>query len=217
MRTWAVALLLMATTVTAGADTDWVTVDRVVAVVNRDIVLASEVAERLGPFAAELDAIKDAGRRARRRAELRSEVIREMVDNLLAQQQAASVGITAEDSEIDAAIGEIKAANKLDDAGLESALKAAGYTMAKYRIELKRQMIRLKAVNVFAGPRIQITDADVKKAYDDRKAANPSGTGTFDAIKAELRQELYVRATEAEMTKVLAEWHATAYIDVRAP
>jgi peptidyl-prolyl cis-trans isomerase SurA len=217
MRTWAVALLLMATAVTAGADTGWVTVDRVVAVVNRDIVLESEISERLRPFVAELDAIKEPGRRARRRAELRTEVIREMVDNLLAQQQAASIGLTAEDSEIEVAISEIKTANNLDDAGLEKALKDAGYTMAKYRVELKRQMIRLKVVNVFAGPRIQITDADVKQAYDERKAADPSGTGTFDAMKAGLRQELYVRRTEAEMTKVLAEWHAAAYIDVRAP
>ena len=217
MRTWPVAILLTLTAAAASADTGWVTVDRVAVVVNRDVVLDSELTQRLAPFTAELDAIADPATRTRRRADLRKEAIREAIDNLLAEQQATRYGITVEDSEIDAAITEIKTANKLDDAGLVAALAGSGYTMDKYRVELRRQLNRLKISNLLAA-RIQITDGDLRKAYDERKAKDPSGTGAFDAtMKDTLRRELYAGAMETEMGRVFVEWRSAAYIDVRSP
>src|SRR5699024_5363724 len=65
-----VGVLVAALAARAAADTDWVPIDRVVAVVNHDIILASELDRELGTIS-ELAAITDDAARAKKRDELR--------------------------------------------------------------------------------------------------------------------------------------------------
>ena len=54
----------------------------------------------------------------------------------------------------------------LDDAGLAQALSAQGYTLQNYKADLRRQLMRLRAVNTIVQPKIQITDEDIKARFD---------------------------------------------------
>src|SRR4029077_9554764 len=56
--------------------------------------------------------------------------------------------------------------NNLDEAGLASALAAQGYTLANYKHEMRRQLLRYRAVNQLVAPKVQITDEDVRARYD---------------------------------------------------
>lgn len=140
--------------------------ERVVAIVDDSIILQSELEARLVPLRAEAEQIADPDERKRRVAKLASQALDEMVNEELIVQAARHAKIEVEGSEVQAAVDEIKQQNKLDDAGLEQALAAQGYTLANYKADLRRQVLRFRAVNQILGPKVQVTDEDVKARYD---------------------------------------------------
>lgn len=140
--------------------------DYVVAVVNDAIILSSELEARCVPVLAEAQQIADPKERERRIAKLTSQMLDEMVNEEVMVQAAEAAKIEIEASEVQAALDEIKQQNKLDDAGLASALATQGFTMANYRQEVRRQMLRLRAVNQLVAPKVQLTDEDVRARYD---------------------------------------------------
>lgn len=212
-----VFVLAVAVARPAAADTDWVTVDRVVAVVNHDIVLASELDRELGTFP-ELEKITDPDARAKRRAELRGVVLDDMIERALYRQQAARAGVTVDDAEVSAAIEEIKRQNQLDAKQLEDALVAQGFTLDQYRADIKDQLIRLKVVNAVIRPQVGVDDAAVKAEYDKLKAgAGGAGVQPFDQVKDDIREKLVSEQLEAASHQVVAAWRADGYVDVRLP
>lgn len=143
-----------------------VVVDRVVAVVNESIIMNSELEARLAPVRAETASITDPKERARRLSKLTSQVLNDMVNDELIVQAAAEAKIEVEPGEVTAAIDEIKRENKLDDAGLAQVLAQQGYTMASYKADLRKQILRLRATNQLVRPRVNVTPEDVQARYD---------------------------------------------------
>lgn len=139
--------------------------ERVVAVVNDAIVLQSELEARLVPVRAEAEQIQDPTERRRRLAKLASQTLDEMVSEELIVQAAEAAKIEVDSSEVQAALDEIKQQNNLDDAGLQQALASQGYTLQGYRMDLRRQLLRLRAVNQLVAPKVQVTEDDVKSRY----------------------------------------------------
>jgi peptidyl-prolyl cis-trans isomerase SurA len=140
--------------------------ERVVAVVNDYVILQSELDARLVPMKAEAEQIADPAERKRRLAKLASQVLDEMVNEQLIVQAAEQAKIEVDSSEVQAALDQIKEENKLDDAGLQQALAAQGYTLANYKLDLRRQLMRLRAINQLVSPKVQVTDEDVRARYD---------------------------------------------------
>jgi parvulin-like peptidyl-prolyl isomerase len=140
--------------------------ERVVAVVNDAIVLQSELDARLVPVMAEAQQITDPTERKRRIAKLSSQVLDEMVNEELIVQAAESAKIEVDSSEVQAALDEIKQNNNLNDDQLQQALAQQGYSLSNYKADLKRQLLRLRAVNQLVAPKVTVTDEDVKARYD---------------------------------------------------
>ncbi len=143
-----------------------VVVERVVAVVNDAIILSSELDARLMPVRQEANQIADAKERERRLAKLTSQVLDDMINEELIVQAAQAAKIEVDADEVKAALNEIKTQNKLDDQQLAQALLAQGYTVAGYKAELRRQILRLRAVNTLVSPKVVVTDEDVRAKYD---------------------------------------------------
>lgn len=150
------------------------TLERVVAVVNDSIILQSELDARLVPVRAEAAQIADPQERRRREAKLASQVLDEMVNEELIVQAAEAAKIEVDSSEVQAALDEIKQQNNLDDAGLQQALAQQGYTLAGYKADLRRQLLRLRAVNQLVAPKVNITDEDVRARYNELQRRSSS-------------------------------------------
>lgn len=143
-----------------------VIVDRVVAIVNNAVILESELSSRLYPVLADTQQIADGKERARRIQKLTTQMLDEMVNEELIVQAAEEAKIEIEPAEISAAIDEIKKQNDLDDAALAKALAEQGYTLATYKQDLRRQLLRLRAQNQLVRPRVNVDDEDVRARYD---------------------------------------------------
>lgn len=152
---------------TAPAKKPHVIAERVVAIVNDAIILESELEARMLPLLAEIDQIQDPRERGRRRDKLKSQVLDEMISEELIVQAAEQAKVEVDSSEVQAALDEIKTQNKLDDAGLQQLLAAQGFTLSNYRADLRRQLLRLRAVNQLVAPKVVITDEDVRARYDE--------------------------------------------------
>ncbi|MGE0547276.1 MAG: peptidylprolyl isomerase [Kofleriaceae bacterium] len=140
--------------------------ERVVAVINDAIILRSELDARMIPVIGEAQQIADPRERERRIDKLRGQVLDEMVNEELIVQAASEAKIEVESSEVQAALDEIKSSNNLDDAGLAQVLSAQGYTLSSYRMDLRRQLLRLRAINQLVAPKVQVTEEDVRARYD---------------------------------------------------
>jgi len=143
-----------------------VVVEKVVAIVNDAIILASELDARMVPVRNEANQIADPKERERRLAKQTSQTLDEMINEELIVQAAEAAKVEVEANEVQAALDEIKQQNSLDDAGLAQVLAAQGYTLANYKQELRRQLLRLRAQNQLVAPKVNVTEEDVRAKYD---------------------------------------------------
>ncbi len=143
-------------------------VDRVVAVVNDDVILSTELMMRVAPLAFELQQISDPRERARRQSQLTGKILDEMVNEQLVSQAARAAKLQISAKEVQAAIADLKRQNKLDDKQLAEALRMQGYSMSSYRKDVRNQILRMRAVNTLVRSRVSITDEEVQAKYDQK-------------------------------------------------
>lgn len=151
-------------------------VDRVVAVVNDEVVLSTELMMRVAPMAFELNKITDPRERARRQEKLSSQILDEMINEQLVTQAAAAAKLEVSSKEVEAAIKDLKKQNNLDDDQLADALRMQGYSMSSYRRDVRNQILRMRAVNTLVRPKVSITEDDLRAKYDEtaRRSAQVS-------------------------------------------
>lgn len=149
-------------------------VERVVAVVDGNIILASELEQQLAPLRAQAEQLTDPKERERRIAKLHNQVLDEMINEELIVQTAEAAKITVEADEIRAAIDDIKQQNKLDDAALAEALASQGMTIESYKKVIGRTLLRHRAVSQLVAPKISITEEDTRARYDQMQRRSES-------------------------------------------
>lgn len=178
----------------AGAET----VDRIVAVVNEDIISLFDLNEAMRPLEARIEeAEKIPERREAMRFKLREDMLRKLVDQKLTDQEIKRAGITVGDQEVNAAIERIKSTNFYTDEQLREGLKREGLTYEEYRERLRDQILRSKLVAREVKSKIVITEEEIKAYYE----AHP------DQYKKEKRihlKNILIRSTPGEEAKARA-------------
>ncbi|MBS3810052.1 MAG: SurA N-terminal domain-containing protein, partial [Desulfobacterales bacterium] len=160
-------------------------VDRIVAVVNNDVIRLRELNRN---FAQVKEQIKSQNMTAEKLNEelyqARMKVLDRMIEDTLAEQKVEEAGIKVSESQVDAAIENIKARNNYTEEDLRRALQMQGMTMELYRGEIKRQMMRSRLVNRKIKSNIVITNEDIRNYYE----AHPEKYGAV--VKYQLRNIL---------------------------
>jgi peptidyl-prolyl cis-trans isomerase SurA len=189
-----------------------VTLDRVIAVVNDAIVLESELRARLVTVLADTATIADPTERARRVQRLTTQTLDEMVNDELMVQAATAGGIEVSPEEVDATLDEIRTSNKLDEAQLAAELAAQGFTVASFKADLRKQLLRLRAQNQLVAAKVAITEDQVRARYDELSRRADAVTGVQ---LAQILFKLPEQPTEAEQSAA-RERAATAMARVQA-
>ncbi len=142
-------------------------VDRIVAEVNDEIILLSELEGAIAPFA---EKIRNSAYPAKQKREalfkLRKDILDRLIDQKLTDQQVKANKISVAKEEIDAAIEQIKEARYLTDEQLREALAQEGLTLESYRERIEEQIMRTRLVNIEVRSKIIITDEDVREYYE---------------------------------------------------
>lgn len=141
-------------------------VDKVAAVVNRDIITLSEVQQRAAPELSRLNAA-DPSKRAEMRAQLMKTALDTLIGEKLMEAQIAELGISATEGQVDELVNDVRRQNNLTEPGqLEEALTAEGLTMPKYRDILRKRILRDQLLRAKVGPKVKVTEEDLKAAYN---------------------------------------------------
>jgi peptidyl-prolyl cis-trans isomerase SurA len=177
-------------------------VERIVALVGDEVVLESEVNERSRPFLEEIAALPDPNQRKQRTSALRREVLERIVDEHLLLQQANELKLSVSSEEVDRSIEQIKKDYGLSDPQLADELRRQGMSLASYRQNTRKEILRYRVINIAVGSKIQVSDNDVESYYERNLKS-----GKNDQVKV---SHIFVAIPEnADAAKVLErEEHA---------
>jgi peptidyl-prolyl cis-trans isomerase SurA len=141
-------------------------VDRVAAVVNRDIIALSEVQQRAAPELSRLNAIPDPRKRAEQRAQLMKTALDALIGEKLMEGEIQQLGITATEGEVDQLVNDVRERNNItDNAQFEQLLAQEGLSLPRYRDMMRKQILRDRLLRAKIGPQVKVTEEDLKAAY----------------------------------------------------
>lgn len=161
------ALLFLAVPAGTGVAEEAKVVDRIVAVVNDDIVVLQDVDKLLGPMQTEI--LKAGYSREQMDSllsRMRQQAINQLIDEKLIKQAAIELEVKVEDAEVQNAEARIKEGNNFTDEDLRSALEKEGMSVETFRSQLKDQILASKLENIEVGSRIVLTKEDVTEYYN---------------------------------------------------
>ncbi len=121
-------------------------VDRIVAIVNQEIITLSEVEKWAGPFQEEIQT-RDRLERRERVHEVYRKVLEKLIEEKLIDQEVKRSGIKVTSKEIGGALEEIKRRNIVTQEELEKALANEGLTLEAYKKEIEKKLQHMKLIN----------------------------------------------------------------------
>lgn len=154
------AMAADATTEGPPASGSAVVVDRVIAVVNEELVLLSEVYAFGGPYIEEVAAADPS---ARVRAE--GEVLERLLERKLVEQEMRELKIDLSDQDLDRSISDIAQRNGYDVDGLRREVERSGMSWDQYRSELRENLRDMKFAQMVLRPRITVTEDELRDAW----------------------------------------------------
>ncbi len=162
-RYWLVVLALsLILCSTAFADV----VDRVVAIVNNDVITLSEVNEAGKPLFKRIAEQVPSSELPAALQQARRSVIQKLVEKKIIQQEAKKKHITVSNDEVNKAIARILARNHTTMKQLKIQLAAMGMTEKQYRENLRSQILSSKLVNYEIRSKIIIPESKVLDYYN---------------------------------------------------
>ena len=139
-------------------------VDRIVAVVNQEVITLSEVERWSQPFQGEI-LTEDRLERKERVQEIFRKVLERIIEERLIEQEAKKSGIKVTSKEIEGAIDEIKRRNNMGQEALEKALAAQGLTLETLKKELEKKIVRMKFVSFAVRVEPKAEEKELREFY----------------------------------------------------
>ena len=142
--------------------------DYIVAVVNQELVTAGEVQQRLERIRAE--ATRN-GATLPPAPALRQQVVSALIDERVQVTNARESGVKVDEAELDRAVSNVALQNQLTLAQLRQKLRQEGVDYAKFRANLRDQMLVERVREREVMERIKISEADIDALLEERRAA----------------------------------------------
>lgn len=137
--------------------------DKVVAVVNKDVVTWSELSRAMDfEASSQMKSLSDVDRK-RIFKENEKRFLEKMIDEKLEMQAAKALGIEATKEEISDAIEGIKKKYKMDDKAFEESLEKEGFNLKEYKKRLNDQIILTKLIGQQVKNKIVISDKEIEE------------------------------------------------------
>jgi peptidyl-prolyl cis-trans isomerase SurA len=141
-------------------------VERIVAIVNDDIITYLEVQEEMSPYEAQIKAVGyDPEKEQQMLYRVRSDIVDKLVEEKITEQEIKRYKITVSDEDIDKDIEQIKKSKLWTDEDFREALEKEGMTIESYREELKKQSLRARLLNTAVRSNVVITKEDIAAYY----------------------------------------------------
>ncbi|MFC0677192.1 peptidylprolyl isomerase [Lysobacter korlensis] len=145
-------------------------IDRIVAVVNEDVVLRSELDRAVANIAAQYQGREN---QLPPRDVLERQVLERLVLLKLQVARAQETGVRITDQELDQAIGAIAAQNRISVDQLREQLARDGIAFAEFRNSVREELLTQRLRQRFAQSRVSVSEAEI-----DAALASEANAGT---------------------------------------
>jgi peptidyl-prolyl cis-trans isomerase SurA len=133
-------------------------IDRIVAVVNDDVIVDSELQARLQ---AVIEQLESSGVPAPTRDVLEKQVLEQLILDRLQMQMAELTGIRIDDETLNRQIVDIARQNQLSLREFRDILERDGYNFAAFREEIRNELIKSRVQQQQVQDRVQVTERDI--------------------------------------------------------
>jgi peptidyl-prolyl cis-trans isomerase SurA len=154
-------------------------VDRVVAVVNDDVITLSELEKEGEPLYRDISAKTPSASLADTLQDAREHVLDQLIEKRLVAQKAKAANLSVSDAEVNAAFEQMLAQNKVDRDGFLARLKSQGVTETAYKEDLRDQILQGKLVNTDVRSKVVVTEEEILDYYDTHYTSQASGDGYY--------------------------------------
>ncbi|MEN8198721.1 MAG: peptidylprolyl isomerase [Thermodesulfobacteriota bacterium] len=154
-------------------------VDRIVAVVNDDVITMSEVNKKGKGFFRKIQEQAPTAQLEEALGRAREEVLENLIDQKLISQEAIKQNVSVSDEELEAAAQQMLISNNMTRELLDTQLDEMGMDYDAYLGTLRSQILQSKLVNYEVRSKIIITDDMILDYYDTHYVKHVSGGGYY--------------------------------------
>lgn len=145
------------------------TEDRIVAVVNNDVITLYELNRMVSAY---VDRIAQSSRKEDREkitAEARTVIMSRMVDDMLVEQEAKKSGIVVKEDDVMGSLNDMltRRRMKLDD--LKAALLKEGSTFEAYKEEMRSHLMKMRLATKEVRSKISVSDEEIGNYYSKNR------------------------------------------------
>ena len=200
--TFVFRFLLLAAALMGGAEAQTartpLDVDRIVAVVNDEVITRNELNSRLDTALAQL---KKQGTPLPPRDVLERQMLERLIVDRIQLQTARETGLRIDDSQLDQALQRIAAGNKMSLSQFRQALQKDGIGFARFREEIREEMTIARLREREVDSRLVISDAEV----DNFLAGNEAQGGNEEVQVAHILFRAPESASPEQIQKLKAK------------
>lgn len=157
------ATILLSTAVQAAV------ADRIVAIVNNEVITLSELNKAFEPFRQKFETSYQGSDREQARNETMLVLLNRMIDSLLMEQEARKTGIDVRDNEVTDAITDIQKRRNISPSDFQKVLEREGLTQDAFRKDIREQIMRMKLIRRDIKSRVAVTDEEIGEYYSKHR------------------------------------------------
>jgi peptidyl-prolyl cis-trans isomerase SurA len=144
--------------------------ERIVAVVNNDVITLSELEETTKPIIEQVKKSSLPAEREEKEQKARRAVLDQLIENKLLEQEIKNKKVEVSERDIDAAIEQIKQQNQVSENELKAILAKDGITFPAYRRRIRDDLGKMRLISREIKSKIVLREEDVRKNYQDTLA-----------------------------------------------
>ncbi|MGJ7456423.1 SurA N-terminal domain-containing protein [Halomonas sp. MA07-2] len=175
--------------------------DRIVAVVNQDAIMASELEERVIQTRSQLTAQQIDLPTDR---VLREQLLEQMILEEIQLQMAREAGLSIDDTELNRQVRAIAESNGMSLEQFADALEADGLALSTVREEIRRELVLRQLQQNRVGSRVNLPEREVERFMEQEGAS-----------RQQAQQTLFQRRANEELEVWLQEIRSEAFVDNR--
>ena len=179
-------------------------IDKIVAVVNDDVITQSELQESMLPFVADYKVRYGEEELSDKLDEVRADALNRLIEEKLIIQEAKKRDIKVDDQEIEARLDAVKSRFKSPEE-FEHILQSSGVTLAKLKDKYREQIMMRNFVSGLVNSNVRVTPTQVAAYYNaHREEFSTPPTVRFKVLMLKPMTGRDIKETEELAFKILA-------------
>ena len=189
------------------------TIDRIAAVVGTEVITLSEVGHVADLLLKDPTGPIREIPQEQREPWARERALQNLIDQTILKRELEKRQIEVSPDDVDRAMLGVLRQNKMTMTVLQKELAAKGVPFREYRRQLADQVKQYKFIQEIAGSKVQVTEEEVRRAFDSSPAHD---TSSFAAAAPGIRQALESQKLQEELQRYLVQARGSTYIEIKS-